>query len=54
MRHESIETTQKYYVGRNAATVADTVWGAASMSTSMSTEQTAEKADDVSLDLAGR
>ena len=28
MRHESIDTTMRYYVGRNANTVADTVWAA--------------------------
>ena len=26
MRHESIETTMRYYVGRNATTTADAVW----------------------------
>lgn len=29
MRHESIETTLKYYVGRNAETTADALWLAA-------------------------
>ena len=28
MRHESIETTMRYYVGRNANTTADAVWKA--------------------------
>jgi integrase len=28
MRHEKIDTTMRYYVGRNANTVADTVWAA--------------------------
>jgi integrase len=28
MRHESIDTTMRYYVGRNANTVADAVWAA--------------------------
>lgn len=28
MRHESIETTMKYYVGRNAQTAADVLWDA--------------------------
>ena len=28
MRHESIETTQKYYLGRNAQRTADVLWGA--------------------------
>ena len=28
MRHESIETTMRYYVGRNANTTADAVWEA--------------------------
>jgi integrase len=28
MRHESIETTLKYYVGRNAETTAETLWAA--------------------------
>jgi hypothetical protein len=28
MRHESIETTMRYYVGRNANTTADAVWSA--------------------------
>jgi integrase len=28
MRHESIETTQKYYVGRNAQRTADVLWAA--------------------------
>lgn len=28
MRHENIETTMKFYVGRNAASVADAVWNA--------------------------
>lgn len=50
MRHESIDTTMRYYVGRNAETVADSVWSAASTSTSVSTRQTAEKAGDTSLD----
>ena len=26
MRHESIETTLKYYVGRNAEATADAIW----------------------------
>ena len=28
MRHESIETTMRYYVGRNATVTADAVWKA--------------------------
>ncbi len=28
MRHESIETTMRFYVGRNAHTTADAVWEA--------------------------
>ena len=28
MRHESIQTTLRYYVGRNADATADTVWAA--------------------------
>jgi integrase len=28
MRHENIETTQRYYIGRNANTTADAVWEA--------------------------
>jgi len=28
MRHESIETTMRYYVGRNAPTTADVLWAA--------------------------
>ena len=28
LRHESIETTMRYYVGRNANTTADAVWEA--------------------------
>ena len=28
MRHESIETTMRYYVGRNADAVADALWSA--------------------------
>jgi hypothetical protein len=28
MRHESIETTMRYYVGRDADAVADTLWDA--------------------------
>ena len=28
MRHECIQTTMKYYVGRNAETPADAVWDA--------------------------
>jgi hypothetical protein len=28
MRHESIDTTMRYYVGRNATTTADAVWEA--------------------------
>ncbi len=28
MRHENIETTMRYYVGRNANTVADAAWAA--------------------------
>ena len=28
MRHESIETTLRYYVGRNAQTIADAAWDA--------------------------
>lgn len=28
MRHESIETTMKFYVGRNAQTTADVLWAA--------------------------
>ena len=30
MRHEAIETTMKYYVGRNAETTADALWNAVS------------------------
>ena len=26
MRHESIDTTMRYYVGRNAQTTADVLW----------------------------
>ena len=26
MRHESIETTMRYYVGQNAESTADTLW----------------------------
>ena len=29
MRHESIETTNRYYVGRNAQATADIIWAAA-------------------------
>jgi integrase len=29
MRHESIETTQKHYVGRDAEAMADEIWQAA-------------------------
>jgi hypothetical protein len=29
MRHESIETTLKFYVGKNADTAADRLWEAA-------------------------
>lgn len=29
MRHESIDTTMKYYVGRDADAVADVLWQAA-------------------------
>jgi integrase len=32
MRHESIETTNKYYVGRNAESAAAAVWGAVAQS----------------------
>jgi hypothetical protein len=28
MRHESIDTTMQYYVGRNAQATADVIWGA--------------------------
>ena len=28
MRHESIETTMQYYVGKNAEAAADTLWDA--------------------------
>ena len=28
MRHESIQTTQAYYIGRNAEAAADAVWDA--------------------------
>ncbi len=28
MRHESIETTMRYYVGRNAQTTAEVLWQA--------------------------
>jgi integrase len=34
MRHESIETTLKFYVGRNAETTAETLWDAVSGNTS--------------------
>ena len=33
MRHESIETTLKFYVGRNANTAAATMWDAFNKST---------------------
>lgn len=33
MRHESIETTLKYYVGRNAQTTADVLWAAHAVAT---------------------
>ena len=29
MRHDSIETTMKYYVGQNAEAMADEIWEAA-------------------------
>jgi hypothetical protein len=34
MRHESIETTLKFYVGRNAETTAEALWQAVSGNTS--------------------
>ena len=37
MRHESIETTLKYYVGRNAATTAAVLYAAVSGNTSGNT-----------------
>ena len=36
MRHESIETTMRYYVGRNAETAADVLWKAMSNTSSNS------------------
>ncbi len=35
MRHESIETTMRYYVGRNAHTAAEAIWAAAEASGSL-------------------
>ena len=35
MRHESIETTMRYYVGRNANTAAEAIWAAAEASGSL-------------------
>ncbi len=48
MRHESIETTMKYYVGHNAQLTADALWSAYEQSnkavarSSESTDATAE------------
>lgn len=33
MRHESVETTMKFYVGRDADSVADVLWAAAELAT---------------------
>ena len=35
MRHESMETTMRYYVGRNAHTAAEAIWAAAEACGSM-------------------
>jgi integrase len=45
MRHESIETTMKFYVGKNAQTTADVLWKAVSGNTS-GNSQPAGEADE--------
>lgn len=39
MRHDSINTTMQFYVGQDAESVADAVWEAGSLNSSMNTEQ---------------
>jgi len=43
MRHESIETTMKYYVGRNAEATADVLWKAHENTDSSNTSRFAAK-----------
>ena len=45
MRHESIETTMKYYVGRNAEATADLLWEAHKNATSNKTGNTTQNRD---------
>lgn len=42
MRHESIETTLKYYVGRNAQTTAAVLWAAHKAATAPAVQPVAE------------
>lgn len=46
MRHESIDTTMQFYVGRNAEATADTVWEAFRLATNTFTN-TAPKTDEI-------
>ena len=39
MRHESVDTTMKFYVGQNAESTAATLWDAVSGNTSGNTSQ---------------
>lgn len=42
MRHESIQTTMKYYVGQQAESIADVIWNAARMDTSLDSSPNSE------------
>ncbi len=47
MRHESIQTTQKYYVGWNADVAAETIWEALANAFANSDPLAGENAFDV-------
>lgn len=42
MRHEDIQTTMKYYVGQQAESLAETIWNAARMDTSLDSSPNSE------------
>ena len=46
MRHESIETTMKFYVGRNAETTADALWAAVAGNTLGNTSENGQSETD--------
>lgn len=46
MRHDNINTTLEYYIGQDAESIADAVWEAADVNSSMNTEQKSRHSDE--------